>query len=125
MTSSPNDIRTVDIEGIRQRVNAATPGPWYAWDRGVGYMIALDPDGDRVLPEAMRTDLARAGDAEFIAKARSDVPALLDEVERLRKEVGLLARWMFGNVTADEAHRAIALGRAHKGDAPIPDADPT
>lgn len=58
----------------------ATPGRWYAWDRGVGYHLALDPDGNELLPDGMRTDLTEP-DANAIAAAvnflRKHGPALL------------------------------------------------
>ena len=81
----------LDLDAIRARADAATPGPWWAWDRGtfVGFEIAVGApakDGRPVdrLPDAMRTDIGCREDAEFIAAARTDVPALLDEIEALR-----------------------------------------
>ena len=82
----------LDLDAIRARADAATQGPWWAWDRGVGFEIAVGApaeDGRPVdrLPDAMRTDIGRREDAEFIAAARTDVPALLDEIEALRSVV--------------------------------------
>ncbi len=73
---------------IAARAEAATAGPWctdgaelyqgdeYAWD---AFWVG----------ETCRADEADGGtaDAAFIAAARTDVPALLAEVERLRKSV--------------------------------------
>ncbi|WP_207220962.1 hypothetical protein [Streptomyces albidoflavus] len=73
---------------IAARAEAATAGPWctdgaeiyqgdeYAWD---AFWVG----------ETCRADEADGGllDAAFIAHARSDVPALLAEVERLRAEL--------------------------------------
>lgn len=81
----------LDLEAIRGRADAATPGPWWAWDRGVGWHIAVGPGvddrgrPDRLLPEGERTDIDRREDAEFIAAARQDVPALVAELERLQR----------------------------------------
>src|SRR5690625_557993 len=71
------------IDDLERKAKAATPGPWYAWDRGVGWLIALDPDGDVRLPEGMRTDLGRREDAEFIAAANPT--AILRLIEDLRR----------------------------------------
>ena len=35
----------------------------------------------------MRTDIGRREDAEFIANARQDIPALLAEIDRLRADI--------------------------------------
>lgn len=58
-----------ELKQIRARANAATPGPW-------------------TTPEKNPTDEYYAScfpaDEEFIGHAREDIPALLDDVERLR-----------------------------------------
>lgn len=88
----------LDLDAIEARANAATPGPWNAWDRGVGFHIALGDERDDwgrpedLLPEGLRTDIGRRADAEFIAAARTDVPALVAEVRRLRAELDELRR---------------------------------
>lgn len=85
---------SLDHDAIRARADAATEGPWYrdsttdangsnytenvtrnSWD------VAMCPGGDALL-EARRAQAAK--DADFIAHARTDVPALLDENARLR-----------------------------------------
>lgn len=74
---------------IRDRANAATPGPWTADGTTV-----TTPDGRTLVYEVLLGDddtrdefpQARA-DAAFIAAARTDVPALLDEVRRLSRLV--------------------------------------
>lgn len=92
MPTPADSTRTLDLDAIRARADAATQGPWWAWNRGVGWVIALgEPDDTdeygrprERLPEGFRTDIERREDVEFIAAARTDVPALLDEVQRLR-----------------------------------------
>lgn len=91
MPPNPDGAQPLDLDAIRERADAATPGPWWPWHRGqyVGWEIAVgEPDEDgrptARLPDDMRTDIGRAEDARFIAAARTDVPALVDEVERLR-----------------------------------------
>jgi hypothetical protein len=78
----------VDLDVIRARADAATEGPWEhaggihgdpivaeVGRKMFGLIIGMGNTG--------RPDYGRA-DAEFIAHARADVPALVAEVERLR-----------------------------------------
>jgi len=70
-------------EAIRQRADKATKGPW---DQGnapdlkhaVFNISVVDGLADRVIAQGC-SDV----DGDFIAHVRSDVPALLAEVERL------------------------------------------
>lgn len=84
-----------DLDEIWQRANAATPGPWTAHDREEGkpqgsYEIVteVDPHGSIVelLPPGQWSSIGRREDAEFIAHAREDIPALLDEIKWLTEE---------------------------------------
>lgn len=91
-------VMSLDLDAIRARANAATDGPWYTdgpWliEDGDDYccpkalVMVTGPDRESIMvPE--RPD-ANDADAEFIAYARSDIPALLDEIERLQ---AILAR---------------------------------
>ena len=78
----------LDLEAIKARAAAATPGPW-----------AQGMAGDKLLPEvdysaafgfiivdAEHSDDGSEGvaDARFIANAREDIDALVAEVEQLR-----------------------------------------
>lgn len=80
----------LDLEAIRQRVDRATPGPWYESDEPIGRTHDIyAPPG--ALP-GLRRELPVAEkvfgrDSRFIAHAREDVPALLAEVERLRSGI--------------------------------------
>ena len=76
------------LDAIEQRAHAATEGPWEAsaHDHAAGDVPILDRTGHYLVicPDCgVRGGYERA-DAEFIAHARSDVPALLAEVRRLR-----------------------------------------
>lgn len=68
------------IAEIRGREKAATRGPWAVQDKGAIPLI-YGTDGERVAKVIDHQD-----DAAFLAHAREDIPALLDEVERLRAE---------------------------------------
>lgn len=80
-----------DLAAIRERAAAATEGPW-TWASHTtadGDEWAVFDPADHAL--ASNRD-GWAPDAEFIAHAREDVPALLAEVERLRAiEAGIEA----------------------------------
>ena len=65
---------SLDLEAIKARAEAATSGPWEY--QGIGEIVARG-----IL---LTTDLADDADAEFIAHARTDVPLLASEIERLR-----------------------------------------
>ena len=65
-----------ELEEIRKRCDAATEGPWEQEDCRENHIAT-----------ATGMDIAHAPkqiNAQFIAHARTDVPALLAEVERLR-----------------------------------------
>ena len=81
----------MDLEAIKARERAATPGPWlpsgYGWN-----IVSAGEDGVSVSTRAPQTyldgtDYDPRADAQFIAHAREDVPALVAEVERLREIV--------------------------------------
>ena len=87
----------LDLDAIRARADAATAGPWKLW----GMSVLADPVGDSNLDTAIdvaRTSYRnanghpRTNDADFIAAARTDVPALITEVERLRAAVQRLTQ---------------------------------
>ena len=93
----------IDLDAIKARAEAATPGPWNADVAQRGDCVVWGPNGRFVLnaqaephwvefPEGWPTKRSVAFDAdrrdvEFIAHAREDVPALVAEVERLRGDV--------------------------------------
>jgi hypothetical protein len=70
----------LDLDAIEARANAATPGPWrVSTDNTPEYFMSIEgTDG----PICVFTDTAA-----FIAAARSDVPALVAEVRRLKTRV--------------------------------------
>lgn len=70
------------IEAIRNRAEAATEGPW---NYGFAYGIIVESKTTEVVAE--ECGVIRYPDAEFIAEARTDIPALLAEVERLCAEL--------------------------------------
>ena len=86
-----------NLDAIRQRLEAATPGPWgetcgilkhYVWSGGeedLGFSLQeLHPHDGREVP-------AHAN-AEFIAHAWQDISDLLDLVDRQRAALDELSR---------------------------------
>jgi hypothetical protein len=76
-----------ELRAIKERCEKATPGPW-EWSDGT----CDDEDGERhgyrcgpMWVDVCDQLAVPVVDAEFIAHAREDVPALLAEVERLRR----------------------------------------
>ena len=78
-----------ELTAIQKRAEAATPGPWIAhpWED--------DPECCAGIEAASGTEIVKTDcgiyppempDAEFIAHAREDIPALVAEVRRLRAE---------------------------------------
>ena len=97
----------LDLNAIRARADAATEGPWYATEdlaldgdeAAVGvargefgasdYAMVVTTPGDASY-DAGDFPTSRVADAVFIAHARSDVPALVGEVEHLRAELAAI-----------------------------------
>lgn len=90
----------LDLDAIEARVNAATPGPWRTvWGsliaRGVEITesgtyraiqdVAEIPDDRCEWESDEAVEVSAEADAEFIAAARADVPALVAEVRRLER----------------------------------------
>ena len=96
------------LNEIEARANAATEGPWtpdeYTEVDPDGFyelsrVIAPDPDGDdRCAIGVVHTGILRP-DADFIAHARTDVPAL---VAALRAVLDLADRWATQSTDYDE-----------------------
>ena len=72
----------MDLESIKKRLTAATPGPW-AWASAPAEGAA----GGYVLTAVTGDGPHASFDAEFIAHAPTDIRALLAEVKRLRAQI--------------------------------------
>lgn len=80
-----------ELAAIRERAEAATPGPWTERrndDEDNDFLYSIDgADGQPIVKADCGVYPPDKEDATFIAAARSDVPALLDEVERLERDL--------------------------------------
>ncbi|WP_437308181.1 hypothetical protein [Sorangium sp. So ce388] len=94
----PDDLtvegRLKDLRGLAQaarvRADAASSGPWLITATADGTAVLyrelhhMAPDAAEVIVEA---DWATEADMNFLATARSDVPALADALEQLVDEL--------------------------------------
>jgi hypothetical protein len=127
-----------DIQAIRERVEKATKGPWTVWcdDSGgqfTGWPSVVAPD------DLDTTIIHRAGfhqeywgdlslrdccaNANFIARARTDIPFLISEIDRLNavsarvKELEaalILCMEVLGGLTLSKHSLVAALEAARK-----------
>jgi hypothetical protein len=78
-------LTDADIQAIEQRLERATPGPWIEHlekrDEISGSDVIATADQDIYLPGASEADYI------FVANARQDIPRLLAEIRRLRREI--------------------------------------
>ena len=76
-----------EFAAIRSRAAKATPGPWWARLHG-GKVVAIESAPTPILENAASHGLdpleVGENDADFIAAARMDIPALLEEIDLLR-----------------------------------------
>jgi len=76
-----------DLRQIEARVDAASPGPWTSWIEGRDHTAGSSFIETRSA-EGRGDDIellgASSADQDFIVAARSDIPALIAEVRRLR-----------------------------------------
>jgi hypothetical protein len=89
LTDQPTGLPNVDplqrAKEARKIAEKATPGPWYAWHELNGdYTLVHGKNNERIFTR---------DDAEFAAKARTDIPLLADAVEKLIAERDRLLRW--------------------------------
>jgi len=79
------------LDAIRERCEAASMGPWIAeepWKRpGVYTVKQKDIYIDWICYMQISNQPNYTNDANFIAHAREDIPALLDEIDRLNREL--------------------------------------
>lgn len=83
--STEERLTPAQLEAIRERVEKATAGPW-EYNAKIDSITAEDDYGSFIIADDTETVV----DAEFIAHAREDIPKLLAEIERLRKEIAFL-----------------------------------
>jgi len=78
---------SVDLEAIKARAEAATPGPW-DWTTPPRAELQ-NPDGVPIVRTAT-IGWADPPDAEFIARAREDIPLLVQALEDAHRRIAEL-----------------------------------
>lgn len=87
-------MKAEQIEAIRRRAEAATAGPWtyiettddiYEMPKLEGAEFTVMSFGDCTTYYPIEGTPPGDADADFIANAREDIPALLAEIERLHE----------------------------------------
>jgi hypothetical protein len=84
-----------DLDTIKSRYQASTIAPWIAsiegrdHESGSHFIMTGIPEGENIWQEKRGEDLeiigATIADLDFIANARQDIPALIEEIERLQE----------------------------------------
>ena len=79
----------LDLDAIKARLAAATPGPWEEEREGGGYPtgVVYGPDCTVTSCDSEPGTIHQCTNAIFIANAPSDIAALVAEVERLKAEL--------------------------------------
>ena len=82
-------LSDIELERIRERCEAASPGPWKSFiegrDHTSGSNFIMTGEG-ATRGNDIELDGATAADQDFIASAREDIPRLLAEIARLKRK---------------------------------------
>ena len=82
-------MTTEQIQAMRDTIAAATPGPWMRNGKAaIGWRLDSINEGTVGLGYLMNPAaiVPKEEDADFVALARTELPKLLDDVERLQRE---------------------------------------
>lgn len=80
----PDGCLLMSYETAKKRCDEATPGEWYPheWGEEAFYVIVSDDDGSSVSLKIADINYGEK-DADFIARARQDLPAALELIDAL------------------------------------------
>ena len=76
-------MKDTEIKQIQERCERATKGPWISFVEGRDHTSGCS--FIRTVGNDIELTGASADDQDFIAHARQDIPALIEEICRLRK----------------------------------------
>lgn len=95
MSGMSEHITDEEIERLRKLAEAASPPPWRSMIEGRDHhagdnfiMIGREDDRDEDLYLNCDSGPASVADHDFIAAARNFIVSLLDEIDRLRRDLG-------------------------------------
>lgn len=92
-------MNKLDIEPIKERLRKTTEGPWsVVYEEGIA--IKNENLGEGVQSEIVACDcgVVRYPDSDFIANSITDIPALINEIERLVNGISVIQ----DNTSCDE-----------------------
>ena len=92
---------------LRRLLEEATPGPWHAWDRGIGYEVHTEVEHNPIHCVSLNSEFRetfRGPDARLIAAAVNALPALLDAAA---ERDALAAAWDEGHQAGHKDARAV------------------
>lgn len=97
MSTTTGADTALDLDAIEARADAASEGRWYVYtgtthDPAYGLTCGIGSTEAPAEEAILEDPFLSAADAEFIAQARTDVPALVAEVRRLRNGASVLGR---------------------------------
>ena len=75
------DLTPEKLAELRWLLERATPGPWHAWDRGIGYEVHTEAEHNPIRCVSLNSEFRetfRGPDARLIVAAVNALPALLD-----------------------------------------------
>jgi hypothetical protein len=92
-----DELDDAELDAIQKRADAATAEPWWAWVEGRDgtsgdtFIAQGGIPGQQIkdlyLSHYAGQDAVIVADHDFIAHARQDVPRLVTEIRRLRREL--------------------------------------
>ena len=92
---------------LRRLLEEATPRPWHAWDRGIGYEVHTEVEHNPIRCDPLNSGFRETfggPDARLIAAAVNALPALLDAAA---ERDALAAAWDEGHQAGHEDARAV------------------
>ena len=69
---------------LRRLLEEATPGPWHAWDRGIGYEVHTEVEHNPIRCDPLNSGFRETfggPDAHLIVSAVNALPSLLDQLD--------------------------------------------
>lgn len=85
-----------ELAAIKARAEAASEGPWAHYETQMADNWVMAGGTGVLTGTAVCEPTYQRKDADFIAHSRTDIPALVAEVERLQKIIAE-ANWVIGN----------------------------
>ena len=76
-----SDLTPKTLAELRRLLDEATPGPWHAWDRGIGYEVHTEVEHNPIRCDPLNSGFRETfggPDAQLIVAAVNALPALLD-----------------------------------------------